>query len=412
MTLRRPINQEEEIKTIKSRNYNLNLSDADVERLAEKALSYGLTAAELLENFIGDIVNGTYSNGSDERMYASEWAERCWFALDSPEKNLLQFLFGEDQYLSCYSYDDLFNIMERIDSAKEDVCLSEKEIANPTEDWKDLVRWDHKKQEYVQSYANVEAYIENEKDLEICISYIFDVIDKYYERILELSYSEKIKDIENIFARDFDKYYNGNIFGNENIVSEYKEILFDDYYNIDNERYFKKEYKYFIEGKFDKAREIYLKNKNNLANYEMKVWEHIENTEKMELPVKNIESVSKYVFYKKKIFDIVNLLKIFCGIFGVGLSSCLCFAIYTVIYYFLMLVIKGQCTNVNRYVIAVLSIIPGIMMTFKLRKEWYDMFAIPNDLESNEKISKLEKKLILVYTILSFIIMIVNIKLI
>lgn len=255
-------------------------------------------------------------------------------------------------------------------------------------------------------------YIENEKDLEICISYIFDVIDKYYERILELSYSEKIKDIENIFARDFDKYYNGNIFGNENIVSEYKEILFDDYYNIDNERYFKKEYKYFIEGKFDKAREIYLKNKNNLANYEMKVLEHIENTEKMELPVKNIESVSKYVFYKKKIFDIVNLLKIFCGIFGVGLSSCLCFAIYTVIYYFLMLVIKGQCTNVNRYVIAVLSIIPGIMMTFKLRKEWYDMFAIPNDLESNEKISKLEKKLILVYIILSFIIMIVNIKLI
>lgn len=52
------------------------------------------------------------------------------------------------------------------------------------------------------------------------------------------------------------------------------------------------------------------------------------------------------------------------------------------------------------------------MMTFKLRKEWYDMFAIPNDLESNEKISKLEKKLILVYIILSFIIMIVNIKLI
>lgn len=207
-------------------------------------------------------------------------------------------------------------------------------------------------------------------------------------------------------------FSSGNIFGNENIVSEYKEILFDDYYNIDNERYFKKEYKYFIEGKFDKAKEIYLKNKNNLANYEMKVLEHIENTEKMELPVKNIESVSKYVFYKKKIFDIVNLLKIFCGIFGVGLSSCLCFAIYTVIYYFLMLVIKGQCTNVNRYVIAVLSIIPGIMMTFKLRKEWYDMFAIPNDLESNEKISKLEKKLILVYIILSFIIMIVNIKLI
>ena len=55
-------------------------------------------------------------------------------------------------------------------------------------------------------------YIENEKDLEICINYIFSVMNKYYERILELSYSEELKDIENIFARDFDKYYNGNIF--------------------------------------------------------------------------------------------------------------------------------------------------------------------------------------------------------
>lgn len=255
-------------------------------------------------------------------------------------------------------------------------------------------------------------YIENEKDLEICINYIFSVTDKYYERILELSYSEEIKEIEDVFARDFDKYYNGNIFNNKNIVDEYKEILFDDYYNIDNERYFKKEYKYFIEGKFHKAEELYLKNKNNLSNYEMKVLEYIKNTENLDLPVNNIENVSKYVFYKKKIFDIVNLLKIFCGIFGIGLSSCLCFAIYTVVYYFLMLIIKGQCTNVNRYVIAVLSIIPGIIMTFKLRKEWYDMFAIPNDLESNEKLSKLEKKLILVYIVLSFIIMIVNIKLI
>ena len=62
-----------------------------------------------------------------------------------------------------------------------------------------------------------------------------------------------------------------------------------------------------------------------------------------------------------------------------------------------MLVIKGQCTNVNRYVIAVLSIIPGIMMTFKLRKEWYWYVCnIQNDLESNEKnFLKLEKKLII-----------------
>lgn len=77
--------QRKEIETIKPRTYSLNLSDADVERIAKSAGSYGLTVSELLENFIGDLVAGTYSNGSDERMYAEQWAERCWFALD-PEK--------------------------------------------------------------------------------------------------------------------------------------------------------------------------------------------------------------------------------------------------------------------------------------------------------------------------------------
>ena len=64
----------------------------------------------------------------------------------------------------------------------------------------------------------------------------------------------------------------------------------------------------------------------------------------------------------------------------------------------------------NRYVIAALSIVPGIVMTFKLRKEWYDMFAVPNDLESNGKLSKTERNLLLLYVALSFVIMIINIK--
>ena len=31
---------------------------------------HGLTIGELIENFVGDLVGGTYSNGSDERDYA------------------------------------------------------------------------------------------------------------------------------------------------------------------------------------------------------------------------------------------------------------------------------------------------------------------------------------------------------
>lgn len=72
--------QREEIETIKARNIILNLSDADVKRISEKAGRVGFTVSKLLENFIGDLVGGTYSNGSDESMYADQWFERCWFS--------------------------------------------------------------------------------------------------------------------------------------------------------------------------------------------------------------------------------------------------------------------------------------------------------------------------------------------
>lgn len=73
--------QQEEIETIRSRTIEVKLSDADVKRISEKAAAHGLTVGELIENFIGDLVCGTYSNGSDERMYAEQWFERCWFGM-------------------------------------------------------------------------------------------------------------------------------------------------------------------------------------------------------------------------------------------------------------------------------------------------------------------------------------------
>ena len=71
--------QQEEIATIAPRPLTLNLSDADVERIALYAARGGMTVAELLEGFIGDLVDGTYSHGSDERDYADRWYERCGF---------------------------------------------------------------------------------------------------------------------------------------------------------------------------------------------------------------------------------------------------------------------------------------------------------------------------------------------
>lgn len=81
-----------EVKTIKERNVFLNLSDADCDRLFNQCGEYGLTINELIESFIGDLVDGTYTSGSDERRYAQEWFERC-FAFDF-QKTLLSHLIA------------------------------------------------------------------------------------------------------------------------------------------------------------------------------------------------------------------------------------------------------------------------------------------------------------------------------
>ena len=63
--------QKKEIETIRERKITVKLSDADCDRLARKCGEHGLTIGELIENFVGDLVGGTYSNGSDERDYCS-----------------------------------------------------------------------------------------------------------------------------------------------------------------------------------------------------------------------------------------------------------------------------------------------------------------------------------------------------
>lgn len=74
------MSQTQEIESIEERIISLNLSDADVIRISKRAGYAGLTVSELLENFIGDLVCGTYSNGSDERYLANRWFERCGFS--------------------------------------------------------------------------------------------------------------------------------------------------------------------------------------------------------------------------------------------------------------------------------------------------------------------------------------------
>lgn len=124
--------QRKEIETIKERNITVKLSDADCERLVKKCGEHGLTVGELIANFVGDLVYGTYSNGSDERMYAEQWFERCWFGM-FPEKTLLN-------HLLCWGYDpeDYLDLLDNIETAQKD---KEYLAEHPEEADEEEIQW-------------------------------------------------------------------------------------------------------------------------------------------------------------------------------------------------------------------------------------------------------------------------------
>ena len=82
-------------------------------RISTYAAKANITVSQLLESFIGDLVNGTYTNGSDERDCAQRWFERCGYGMYS-EKTFLRYILEEG-----YDVEFLLNDLEGIKKSKE-----------------------------------------------------------------------------------------------------------------------------------------------------------------------------------------------------------------------------------------------------------------------------------------------------
>ncbi|MEF2794699.1 MAG: hypothetical protein U0N62_04410 [Hydrogeniiclostridium sp.] len=104
-------NKQREI--IPTRQLEIKLSEEDVRKITSKAGEHGMTVAELIEHFIGDLVDGTYTSGSDERACADYWLERCGFGRFSD--TFLQYLF-ENQIL-----DDVLEEWDDIEDAQKEI---------------------------------------------------------------------------------------------------------------------------------------------------------------------------------------------------------------------------------------------------------------------------------------------------
>ena len=61
---------------VRERQVTIKATDRDFEKLQDKCSEYGITVGELLECFVGDLIDGAYTSGSDERRMAAAWFER------------------------------------------------------------------------------------------------------------------------------------------------------------------------------------------------------------------------------------------------------------------------------------------------------------------------------------------------
>lgn len=154
--------QQAEIETIKPRSLSINLSDADVKRIAIKAGTAGLTVSQLIENFIGDLVEGTYTNGSDERKYAREWFDRCtfFFEPDGEQGSFLQYTLMWGMVF------DVLDLWDGIQNDREILASLEEENEPDYEVDRDAFEEDL---DYLQEELNdiFQEFLRNCKDKEI-----------------------------------------------------------------------------------------------------------------------------------------------------------------------------------------------------------------------------------------------------
>jgi len=160
--------REKEIKTIKERTITLKLSDADCERIAAKAGGQGLTVGELLENFIGDLVDGTYSNGSDECDRAEQWFERCWFGM-FPEENLLRHLleWGHD-------VDDFLTAYDELKHYEANPQEFAEEVEEAKENGEEMLWFEQEYHYYIDDFLDNHEEVAMKKEIELCRKWLTD----------------------------------------------------------------------------------------------------------------------------------------------------------------------------------------------------------------------------------------------
>ena len=106
------------------RTISIRLYQDEVEELCRKSGKVGLSIGELFENFVADLICGTHTNGSDERMYIEQWFNRCYFSI-MPEETFLSYLLEMreiDSVLECWE------TLQELKELEEPDCYDKEEL--------------------------------------------------------------------------------------------------------------------------------------------------------------------------------------------------------------------------------------------------------------------------------------------
>jgi len=105
----------------KKRMFTLELTDKEALEFIETCFRDGTTPAEVLESFVCDLTGIGRTRGSDERMYAGQYYERCGygFFLSGEYRTFTQWLLSE---YGGYSLTEIIDSLDDIKDFEEEIA--------------------------------------------------------------------------------------------------------------------------------------------------------------------------------------------------------------------------------------------------------------------------------------------------
>lgn len=151
----------------RKRTVKLNLSDEDCDLLYELCGKHDLTISEILESFINDLIDGDYSNGSDERHYITSWFDRCFKETTETLLSYLVWQYDVREFL--HLIDDIAKAERALEDYKTNTAqydlkgadFLEEEMQDNLRYWKE--QYDAIMSEWISGHpeADLEKEIEN-----------------------------------------------------------------------------------------------------------------------------------------------------------------------------------------------------------------------------------------------------------